>query len=155
MRADVEPITLKLREPLVTAYGEVDERTLLVLRVEDREGRVGWGEAAPLEPYDGVSLSRCRDALEAHAAELRGGAIRGGAALLDACRSADPLPQALAAVDLALWSLAGIREGKPLVALLADDAAGASCGQRDDRRAGPVDRRHARRRTSPRPAFAA
>ncbi len=136
MRADVEPITLKLREPLITAYGEVDERTLLILRVEDREGRVGWGEAAPLEPYDGVSLSRCRDALEAHAAELRGGAVRGGAALLDACRSADPLPQALAAVDLALWSLAGIREGRPLVALLADDAparvaVNATIGARD------------------------
>jgi len=122
VRADIEPITLRLREPLRTSSGEITERTLLVLRVEDREGRVGWGEAAPLEPYDGVSLTRCREALEAHAAALRGGAIRGGAALLDACRAASPLPQALAAVDLALWSLAGIREDQPLVALLADDA---------------------------------
>jgi L-alanine-DL-glutamate epimerase-like enolase superfamily enzyme len=121
MLAEVRPITLRLREPLRTATGEISERTLLILRVEDREGRVGWGEAAPLEPYDGVSVDRCRTALEAHAAALHGGAIAGGAALLDACREADPLPQALAAVDLALWSLAGIREGAPVSALLADD----------------------------------
>jgi L-alanine-DL-glutamate epimerase-like enolase superfamily enzyme len=120
MLAEVRPITLRLREPLRTARGDITERTLLILRVEDREGRIGWGEAAPLEPYDGVSVDRCRAALEAHAAALRGGAITGGAALLDACREADPLPQSLAAVDLALWSLAGIREGRPVAALLAD-----------------------------------
>lgn len=120
MRAEVEPLTLRLREPLRTATGEIAERTLLLLRVEDREGRVGWGEAAPLEPYDGVSLDRCRAALESHAATLSGGAATGGAALLDACRDADPLPQALAAVDLALWSLAGIREDRPVAALLTD-----------------------------------
>ncbi len=121
MLAEVRPITLRLREPLQTANGDITERTLLILRVEDREGRVGWGEAAPLEPYDGVSVDRCRAALEAHAAALRGGAIAGGAALLDACREADPLPQSLAAVDLALWSLAGIREGQPVAALLSDE----------------------------------
>lgn len=122
MLAEVEPLTLRLREPLRTANGDVTERTLLILRVEDREGRVGWGEASALEPYDGVSDARVRTALEAHAEALRGGATSGGAALLDACRAADPLPQALAAVDLALWSLAGIREGRPVAALLADDA---------------------------------
>ncbi len=123
MRADVEPITLRLREPLRTAYGEITERTLLILRIEDAEGRVGWGEAAPLEAYDGVSLARCRTALETHVATLSGGPrAPGGAALLDACRTADPLPQALAAVDLALWSLAGTREGQPVVELLTDRA---------------------------------
>lgn len=121
MRVEIEPVTLRLREPLRTAYGEVAERRLLLLRIEDREGRVGHGEAAPLEPYDGVPFERCRAALEAHAGVLRGGALDGGAALLDGCRAADPLPQALAAVDMALWSLAGQREGRPLAALLADD----------------------------------
>ena len=125
MRAEVRPITLRLREPLRTAGGAVTTRTLLILRLEDHEGRVGWGEAAPLEHYDGVSLQRCRAALDAHAAVLSGGALTGGAALLDACRAADPLPQALAAVDLALWSLAGVREGRPIAALLADDALAA------------------------------
>lgn len=121
MRAEFEPFTLRLREPLVTASGTVSERTLLVLRVEDSGGRVGWGEAAPLEHYDGVSLSSCRTALERHVAVLRAGAGQGGAALLDACREADPLPQALAAVDMALWSLAGAREGRSVAAMLSDE----------------------------------
>lgn len=120
MRAEVRALTLRLRRPLATAFGAVSERPLLVLRVEDRSGRVAFGEAAPLEPYDGVSLERCRAALEAHAAVLAGRGTDGGAALLDACREADDLPQALAAVDLALWSLAGIREQRPIAALLAD-----------------------------------
>ena len=53
MRAEVEPVTLRLRDPLRTATGEITERRLLLLRVEDRDGRVGWGEASALERYDG------------------------------------------------------------------------------------------------------
>jgi L-alanine-DL-glutamate epimerase-like enolase superfamily enzyme len=123
VRAEVEPFTLRLREPLVTSGATVSERTLLILRVEDAEGRVGWGEAAPLEHYDGVPAERCRTALDAHVAVLRAGAAhaQGGAALLDACRDADPLPQALAAVDLALWSLAGARESRSVAEMLTDE----------------------------------
>ena len=33
------------------------------------------------------------------------------------------MPQALAAVDLALWDLAGNREGKPVSELISDDPA--------------------------------
>lgn len=125
MRAEVRAITLPLRRPLATAFGPIAERTLLVLRIEDPAGRVAFGEAAPLEPYDGVSVARCRAALEAYVDVLAGRWSDGGAAMLDACRAADELPQALAAVDLALWSLAGIREGRPVAALLADDPLAA------------------------------
>ncbi len=121
MRAEVIPRTLRLREPLRTALGTLRERELLYLRIEDTGGLAGFGEAAPLEHYDGVAPARCRAALDAHVAVLH--AARpgsGGAALLDACRAADPLPQALAAVDLALWDLTGHRERRPLAALLAD-----------------------------------
>ena len=48
---------------------------------------------------------------------------RRGAQLLDACRQIDDLPQALAAVDIALWDLAGRREGQPVAALLSDRPA--------------------------------
>jgi len=37
-----------------------------------------------------------------------------------ACAEADPLPQALAAVDLALWDLEGRRAGKPVAELLGE-----------------------------------
>jgi L-Ala-D/L-Glu epimerase / N-acetyl-D-glutamate racemase len=42
---------------------------------------------------------------------------------VDACRAADALPQALAAVDLALWDRAGRTAGKPLCELLTDAPA--------------------------------
>src|SRR5205814_6609663 len=43
-----------------------------------------------------------------------------GVRLVDACRQADPLPQALSAVDLALWDRAGRRAGRPVSELLTD-----------------------------------
>src|ERR687885_243889 len=46
-----------------------------------------------------------------------------GAELLEACRAAADLPQALAAVDLALWDRAGNREGRPVSSLIADEPA--------------------------------
>ena len=95
----------------------------------------GRGEAAPLEPYDGVSADRARAALEAYRAVLEDGDGLDGGELLDACRAADDLPQALAAVDLALWDRAGRRAGRP-VARAAD--------RRRARRRSPSTRRSAR-----------
>lgn len=121
MKAQIEPRTLRLRRPLVSAHGETATRELLILRIETDDGVVGWGEAAPLEHYDGVSLERCAAALDRHAEVLRDGAGLQSGALLDACRTADPLPQALAAVDLALWDAAGKREGRAVASLIADE----------------------------------
>jgi L-alanine-DL-glutamate epimerase-like enolase superfamily enzyme len=87
----------------------------VVLEAED--GAVGHGEAAPLESYDGVSVSRVLSALTAHASVLATNEwpendVRA------ACAFADPLPQALAAVDLALWDMAGRRASKSVSELL-------------------------------------
>ena len=68
-----------------------------------------------------------------------------GGELLDACRDADDLPQALAAVDLALWDRAGRRAGLPVAALLTDAPRRRGRGQRDDRRVRPRRRRGAAR----------
>ena len=107
---------MALRAPLRTSYGELRERPLLLLELED-----GWGEAAPLEPYDGVPAERCLAALEAYLPIIRDwDAAQPGVRLVDACRQADPLPQALAAVDMALWDRAGRRAGKPVCELLTD-----------------------------------
>jgi L-alanine-DL-glutamate epimerase-like enolase superfamily enzyme len=46
-----------------------------------------------------------------------------GAQIIDACRRVEDLPQALAAIDMALWDRAGKRAGKPVAALLTDDPA--------------------------------
>ena len=119
MKADLERISLPLSEPLVGASETIDERRLMLVCLEAEHGLVGWGEAAPLEPFDGVSDEQCLAALELQIAALRAApAGASGAELLDSARRADPLPQALAAIDTALWDLAGQREGSPLASLL-------------------------------------
>ena len=121
MRVDVHRRVLPLREPLRAAWGELRARELIEVEIEGADGAIGVGEAAPLEPYDGVSIERCAAAVDAIAGVLRrdGDRLAGGA-LLDACRAAADLPQALAAFDLALWDRAGRRAGQPVCALLSD-----------------------------------
>jgi o-succinylbenzoate synthase len=123
MEVRIASLTLRFARPLQTAYGELRERELLLLRLRGADGVVGWGEAAPLEPYDGVPLEAVREALAAYEPILRDGDDLPGGALLDACREAADLPQALAAVDLALWDRAGNREGRPVSALITDEPA--------------------------------
>lgn len=112
---------LRFKTPLVTAFGEERDRRIVELDLTGSDGVTGCGEAAPMESYDGVSLERTHAALEAYRPILEAGESAPGATLLDACRDADPLPQALAAVDLALWDRAGKREGRPVCELLTDD----------------------------------
>ncbi len=125
---------LRLRKPLESAYGTVRERELLTVALTDGDGVTGFGEAAPLEPYDGVSTARVRAALESYRPVLMQ-SERGlspahpahhahPAQLLEACRRVEDLPEALAAIDLALWDHAGRRAGKPVAALLTDGLGG-------------------------------
>ena len=119
MRAELHALSLRLRTPLRTANGELTDRPLLLLELDD-----GWGEAAPLEPYDGVSVERCRAALASYLPLIREfDPEQPGVRLVEACRVVDPLPQALAALDLALWDRAGRRAGRPLCELLTDTPA--------------------------------
>jgi L-alanine-DL-glutamate epimerase-like enolase superfamily enzyme len=136
MRVTIEQRTLRFVTPLQTSYGAVAERELFELRIEGEDGIEGRGEAAPLEPYDGVSPQRALAALEAYRELLEDGTEREGGELLDACRAADDLPQALAALDLALWDRAGRRAGRPVAELLTDDppwevAVNATIGAED------------------------
>jgi len=68
----------------------------------DDDGLTGYGEAAPLESYDGVSVEQVVRALEAW---------KPGA-------PPPALPQAAAALDLAEWDLRGRRAGQPVWRLL-------------------------------------
>jgi L-alanine-DL-glutamate epimerase-like enolase superfamily enzyme len=136
VRVTITERTLRFVTPLRTSYGELEQRTLLELEIEGDDAITGRGEAAPLAPYDGVSVQRARAALEAYREVLAGEAGREGGALLDACRAADDLPQALAAVDLALWDRAGRRARRPVAALLAGEplaavAVNATIGAQD------------------------
>jgi L-Ala-D/L-Glu epimerase len=85
-------LSIPFREPFVTASGVVSAREIVVLRLEAGDGTVGWGEAAPFEPYDGVPLERA-------IAALSGGGRP---------------PQARAAEEMARLDLEARQEGRPL-----------------------------------------
>jgi L-Ala-D/L-Glu epimerase len=89
-------LRIPLREPFVTANGVLAERELVVVRLEDDEGNPGWGEAAPLEPYDGVT------------ADEVWAALAGGPPARDAP------PHARTAWELSELDLQARRRGKPL-----------------------------------------
>jgi L-alanine-DL-glutamate epimerase-like enolase superfamily enzyme len=112
--------TLRFARPVETSYGAFDERVIFEVDVTDAEGRTGCGEAAPLEPYDGVSAKRVCDALDAYRTALARHRPGGRHTMLDACRAVDELPQALASIDLAMWDLVGKRSGRPVCQLLSE-----------------------------------
>ncbi len=121
MELRVEHTTLRFRTPLRTSYGEVASRDLFSVELHGG-GVAGRGEATPLEAYDGVPAAAVAEALAAYAELLHGfSADVPGHLLLDACREAVELPEALAAVDMALWDRAGKRSGRPVAGLLRDD----------------------------------
>jgi len=125
VKLSVEPHALRLARPLETSYGTVKERVILSVSLTDADGVSGYGEAAPLQAYDGVSVERVERALEGYTSVLTSSESKNGAQLLDACRDVDDVPAALAAIDMALWDRAGRRAGKPVAALLTDSPAHA------------------------------
>jgi L-alanine-DL-glutamate epimerase-like enolase superfamily enzyme len=123
VKLELERRTLTLSSPMQSSYGDVAERELLIVALSDEDGVTGYGEAAPLEAYDGVSSARVWRVLESYRPALARSADMNGAQVIEACRQVEDLPAALAAIDLALWDRAGRRAGKPVAALISDDPA--------------------------------
>ncbi|HEX6457628.1 MAG TPA: mandelate racemase/muconate lactonizing enzyme family protein [Thermoleophilaceae bacterium] len=101
MKRSLLRLSFPFREPYTTSAGVVTERELLLLRIESADGHVGYGEAAPFEPYDGIPLERAIATLTRHS------------------RGRRP-PQARAAVEMARLDLDARREGRPVGELGAD-----------------------------------
>jgi len=118
VKVDVEYLGARLRAPFVSASGSIGERGLVLLRLEDSAGRVGFGEAAPLPDYHGVSVDDVREALEGCRTTLLRAARLGREELLAQCTELAVLAPAVAAIDMALWDLEGRRTGQPLWRLL-------------------------------------
>ncbi|HTA14968.1 MAG TPA: enolase C-terminal domain-like protein [Solirubrobacteraceae bacterium] len=125
MRLVLRRHALRLRQPLQSSYGAVSERELIAVELTDEDGVTGYGEAAPLQAYDGVSIARVEQALERYRPVIEGAVGMNGAQIVDACRRADDLPEAFAAIDLALWDRAGRRSARPVASLLTDTPAPA------------------------------
>lgn len=123
LHLEFEERTVRLRTPLPTAWGSLEQRTLFLVRLTGPDGGpAGRGEAAPLQAYDGVSDAACRAALETLADAL--GALDDAApghVVMDALSRATDCGPALAAVDMALWDRGAQRAGRPVASLLAGD----------------------------------
>ena len=126
MRLRAEHARLPLRRPFTAAWGALHERELLRVTITGEDGGTGHGEAAPLEPYDGVPFAAVRAALDAYANVLAAAPPDAEREeLIRACLLERDLPQALAAVDIALWDLEAQRAGVPVAALLHPHALGS------------------------------
>ena len=121
MKLEIERSTLRLASPLATAYGTIAQRELLLVRLIDDDGVEAWGEAAPLPAYDGPDVETVLGALERYREVIARSGDSNGAQILDSCRRVADVPEALAAIDLALWDRAGRRAEKPVAELLSDD----------------------------------
>ena len=88
-------LSIPFREPFTTAAGTVKARELIVLRVEEDDGLVGYGEAAPFEPYDGVTIASVATVMQERATPTA-------------------YPQVHAADEMAFLDLEGRRLGVPL-----------------------------------------
>ncbi|MDO8212898.1 mandelate racemase/muconate lactonizing enzyme family protein [Conexibacter sp. CPCC 206217] len=122
MRLAIAPRRLTLRTPLRTAHGTIAERELLDVLIIGADGVAGAGEAAPLTSYDGVALDDVHAALEDCRPVLRESEGLPRAQILQLCRGAAVLPQAIAAIDLALWDREGRRVRAPVASLLGAEA---------------------------------
>lgn len=125
MKVSLTALSVPWRAPLAAAHGsgagggEGDAgRPLLLLALTGSDGVTGYGEAAPLEGYDGVSMDAVREALARCERLLASSDGSDREALLAACAKAAALPEALAAIDMALWDLCGRRAGEPVWRLL-------------------------------------
>jgi len=125
VKLQIDSLEARLRAPFVFRSGAVTARALLLVRLEDADGHVGFGEAGPLPEYDGVRIEDVRAALEDCRAAVADADGADREQVLAACARAAVLPQAVASIDLALWDLAGRRAQRPVWQLLGA-AAGAA-----------------------------
>lgn len=119
--------SLPLRRPFRTSQGSIRVRRVLVLVIQDQEGNVGLGEAAPLPAFGGEDPISCREALETAIPRLGDLATRwivedrpaGDLGPLEQILRATPC--ARACVEGALLDLVATRKQIPVAALLAGD----------------------------------
>jgi L-alanine-DL-glutamate epimerase-like enolase superfamily enzyme len=114
----LHPVSAPLRGEFLAGHGSTRTRELIVVSIESADGLVGYGEAAPLQSYDGVRIDDVRAALEDCRRPLAESEGVPRAEVLQRCAEAAVLPQAVAAIDLALIDLEGRRSGQPAWKLL-------------------------------------
>jgi len=116
---DVGPLTLVPEVALTVAYGSYPVFDYAMVQVHTDVGLVGLGEASPDPEVTGETQADVIAGLEAMSEVLVGADPRDLTALLTRAEEVAPgLPAALAAVDMALYDLAGKDVGLPVYRLL-------------------------------------
>lgn len=120
------------KKPVATSFGVMHDRPAVLVRVEDRDGAIGWGEIWANWPAAGaehrvrlLEMDIAYLALEA-VAETPAELFR----KLDAqtkiralqCGEVGPFAQVIAGLDIAVWDMAARRAGLPLRQLIRADA---------------------------------
>lgn len=113
-----------LETPVTTSFGTMHDRPMVLVRVEDDDGALGWGEvwcnfpAVGAEHRARLIESVLAPLLEGRAFASPGEAFRrvcdGTAVLAMQCAEPGPFAQSIAGVDIALWDLTARRSGEPL-----------------------------------------
>jgi L-alanine-DL-glutamate epimerase-like enolase superfamily enzyme len=132
--ADVHAMVFRapIERPVVTSFGTMHERPMALVRVEDDEGAVGWGEIWCNFPGCGAE-HRARLVETVLAPLLRGRAIDAPASVFEALTRATrilalqsgepgPIAQAIAGIDIALWDLLSRRREMPLWQVLGGES---------------------------------
>ncbi|MBI2841439.1 MAG: o-succinylbenzoate synthase [Acidobacteria bacterium] len=127
-------LKLKLKDRFETSFGAVDEREILLVRLEAEAG-VSWSEVvADRDPYySGETVETARHIIREFLAPLlRETAVSGGRDAFRICSRVRGNPMARAAVEMGIWNLEAMEKGVPLSHLLGGNrsrvAAGVSVG---------------------------
>ncbi len=124
LHVEAEILELTTRHPFLIARGGQALHHTVWVRVRDRDGHVGWGEAAPTTYY-GETPETVLAALNLYAAQLPADPFDLEAAEHALRATLGGTPSARAALSTALHDLVGKRLGVPLHRLWGLDAATA------------------------------
>lgn len=117
--ARVIPLRLRFSRPMATARGEYADRESVLLELEDPDGRVGYGEAAPWPGFATETAAAAEAVLRGLAPVIEGADLEPGESTATLARLLGDGPAARAALQGALWDLEARRAGRPLAGHLA------------------------------------
>lgn len=133
-KVELRLVRLRLVRPFETSFGRVDERRIVIVRV-DGGGATGWGECvADVDPFYSAETTRtCWDVLETYLAPaVLGRSLGHPREVAGAMRHVRGHHMAKAALEMAAWDLAARQAGVPLAAMLGGTreaiASGVSVG---------------------------
>jgi len=130
---ELVPFALPFEELYVSARGSLERRELILLRLRTEDGATGLGEAVPLSLRGGAGLPEVLAALDLATGRLRGtdvtamteGSPVGAVAelVVELAAGGRLPPPAVAALEMALFDLAGRITGEPVWRLLGAERA--------------------------------